>query len=188
MRPPSSLKITPTQKKQEAIFLPLIHRNITSLIILFCASLLAAGILLLPSHNPTLPSWITPDALAMSSISDFPFALGVSYSMGVYAGLVCGFITAFTKGDLKGLGEARLKQSIIFRTLSDVLIFLLIWLLLTHELSENNIKISSGFFYAVTQDRLFALMWIEGIFGFVYTTTLVGLFDTSTLVRKILCK
>lgn len=174
--------------KLEAIFYPLVSKKIAGFMLLCTATLIGLGILFLPPDGRIPYALIIPDAVAMAQKSDFPFALSVTYSFGVYASLVCGFITAFTKGDLKGLNEVRQKQSRSFRVLSDIFMFLFIWFLLTQELSVNSSQFSYKFFSMIIHNRFAALMWIEGIFGFIYVSVLVCLFDISILLKRFVCK
>ncbi|MES2741315.1 MAG: hypothetical protein V4754_10235 [Pseudomonadota bacterium] len=175
-------------EKVEAIFFPLISRTTAIFTMVLCVILLGLAILVLPPDGKPLPSWAIPGALAMSSISRFPYAFGVSYSMAVYGGLCCGFISAFFRGNLTKLAEILLKQSVTFRLLCNLFMTLMIYLQLTQELPISPHQSSRTFFTAITHNRLVALIWVEGMFGVIFTATLVILFDIATLMRKILCK
>lgn len=175
-------------EKLDAICFPIVSRATALGFIVLCAILLGTAILFLPAYEQRMPSWIIPNALALASNSRFPYALGVGYSMALYASLCCGFFSIFIRGSLISAGEMRRKQSVTSRVLCDLLFILLIYLLFTQELSFSPRPSSIGFFSAVAQNRLVALFWVEGVFGFIYVATLMILFDITILMRKILCK
>lgn len=176
--------------KLEAIFFPLISRTIAGYLIIFSAFLIALGMFLLPSQgNFSFPIFIIPDALAMGQKSDFPFALSMTYSFGVYVSLACAFITAFAKGNLKAVIQIRGAHSISFRILGDVFIVVYIWLLLTQEiLPAKTHQFSYTFFSNILHNRFAAFMWIEGVFAFTYCMVLICLFDISILLKRTIYK
>lgn len=177
-------------QKLEAIFYPLLSRVIAGYAVAGSAVLIALGMILLPSQAPFyLPIYVLPDALAMGQKSDFPFALSTTYSLSVYLSLVCCFLTAFAKGNLQGLARIRGKHSVSFRILSDLLIVLYVGMLLTQEfLPVNARQFSHSFFSNVLRERLFAVLWVEGVFIFTYLTVLICLFDISIFIRKTVWK
>jgi hypothetical protein len=177
------------QGNDDAMFYPLLPKSWALSIVFSMAVLISLCIVFLPENGELPPSiFLIHDALSMGEKSKFNFALTITYSLAVYASLFCGLLTAFTKGDLKGLAEIRARQSKTFRILSDSLIVVFFYLLLTQELPVNSSQFSHSFFASVLQHRFSAFAWVVGVFSFLYCMVIVCLFDISALFKRILYK
>ncbi|MET3133313.1 F0F1-type ATP synthase membrane subunit c/vacuolar-type H+-ATPase subunit K [Oxalobacteraceae bacterium GrIS 1.11] len=136
-----------------------------------------------------MSSLIIPDALALSENSRFPFSIALAYSLGVYFGMACGVMTAFTVGDVKKMEIFRNKKSKFFIFASDIFIITLIFSLLAMEMPVEHDSKSYRFFLMVKNNKFLAFAWIEAMFLFAYVSIFILLFDISLLFKKkTICK
>ncbi|RSZ55476.1 hypothetical protein HF313_04285 [Massilia atriviolacea] len=166
-----------------AIFSPLISKRTAGLVVLAVAVFLACIILFLPQNADLSWIYLTPDALAMSQRSYFPSSLALAYSCAIYGGVASALLTSFAEGDLRALSMIRQKHTPGWRFLSDLFVVIFVLLLLTIEFS-NYAAIVLRIDLAISTNKFFAILWVEGLFGFIYTGLIVCFFDLAELIRK----